>query len=1105
MLADMRILTAPSSDTPLLPPVMLQFGADRYLFNAGEGTSRSCTQRKANLSRVTNIFVPRIGWEAIGGLPGVLMSQADGNRTASSVHGPANLCYALATMRTYAKRDTMQLHQQQELDEAPGQLAKRPRLDNEAQADEAAVEGVRSRWRRPSWNPAKLKGDEAQAWIRMVADSLFNDSLLEKRQRASDQGVEIADLDTEAQYSAPGWKPPRTPAFVISQLPDNPLDLIARNGSGDVASAPSGEQGGQAPVLAFICEAHPQRGKFDPAKALEAGVVPGPSFAALTRGDDVQVSRPKSWAQMDAQSRKRWSDKQRVAQYGGKRGGGARSAAKKNAATQGSKGAAETDSEPAEWADVESVTIRSQDVLGPSRAGAVFMQIYLPSAAYIPSLLSAESDGAFAAYAAGANVDKPAEQHRMPHAIVHAVPLEVLRDERYQQWMARFGPDCHHILCNDDVCANKLMFPSSSTIPLRLSKLDQQLFRVPQYQLAPRVSLDELRKGSPTLASLQLVAAEADQLVQLHPRGAPKRHRSGAPDFDFALGSDEAERMASFQLEAVDESEEQRAQTDKLKDKNRKAAGKGANGASPKDKAIESAELGLVRQERLQEARKKAWSDYLEAVETTRRQLQLEGGNAGGASVAPADDVLITTLGTGSASPSKYRNVISTLVQTPRDGNILLDAGEATYGLLKRKFGCDRDGTSAEVNSDKGEDVDAILRNLRCLFISHIHADHHIGLIRLLVERRKLHPRPAAPLHLVATSFVHTYLREYASIEDLGLDDDVVLLNNEFLDYRTGVDPLPDSSAASAKGQAVGKAVAGQARSRHVELSADAKAALNLSYLHTARVHHRGSHCYGLVVRHASGWSLTYSGDTRPSDELIAAGRGSTVLIHEATLEDSQLTMAIAKGHSTFGEAIDVGRRMDADNLLLTHFSQRYPKMARSSLFAASSSAAASAPAPANGDRVLQPATEHGTAKKMPIALAFDLVTYPLSKFGTIQKYTPALEALFAADFDEDANDVEMGEGGGDAAAEGQVAAAANGQGGTDTARQKPSATPTPTPMPMDVDDKNPPSSAPPPATAASGAPVTEATKTKRARARGDTAQRKSFHPTEFHYLSLRL
>lgn len=53
-----------------------------------------------------------------------------------------------------------------------------------------------------------------------------------------------------------------------------------------------------------------------------------------------------------------------------------------------------------------------------------------------------------------------------------------------------------------------------------------------------------------------------------------------------------------------------------------------------------------------------------------------------------------------------------------------------------------------------------------------------------------------------------------------------------------------------------------------------------------------------------------------PSESLVVAGRDSTLLIHEATLEDTQVEMALAKAHSTFGQAIDVGSRLAAQPYL---------------------------------------------------------------------------------------------------------------------------------------------------------------------------------------------
>ena len=90
-------------------------------------------------------------------------------------------------------------------------------------------------------------------------------------------------------------------------------------------------------------------------------------------------------------------------------------------------------------------------------------------------------------------------------------------------------------------------------------------------------------------------------------------------------------------------------------------------------------------------------------------------------------DIVVTTLGTGSALPSKYRNVSSTHLAIPGLGGILLDAGEGTLGQLRRRFGPDG--------------LRQVYKDLRMIFISHMHADHHLGLQGVLEDRLKVkHP-----------------------------------------------------------------------------------------------------------------------------------------------------------------------------------------------------------------------------------------------------------------------------------------------------------------------------------------------------------------------------
>lgn len=71
-------------------------------------------------------------------------------------------------------------------------------------------------------------------------------------------------------------------------------------------------------------------------------------------------------------------------------------------------------------------------------------------------------------------------------------------------------------------------------------------------------------------------------------------------------------------------------------------------------------------------------------------------------------------------------------------------------------------------------------------------------------------------------------------------------------------------------------------------------------------------------------FKLTFSGDTIPCDSLVELGRNSTLLIHEATLEDTLSMSAAQKMHSTISQAIEQSQKMRAKHTVLTHFSQRY-------------------------------------------------------------------------------------------------------------------------------------------------------------------------------------
>lgn len=144
----------------------------------------------------------------------------------------------------------------------------------------------------------------------------------------------------------------------------------------------------------------------------------------------------------------------------------------------------------------------------------------------------------------------------------------------------------------------------------------------------------------------------------------------------------------------------------------------------------------------------------------------------------PSEDAEITCLGTGSALPSKYRNVSGTLLRVHGCGSYLLDCGENTLGQLKRVY--------------DPATLKEILRDLKLIWISHLHADHHLGTVAMIKAwYEEVHGSPDASatsntpildefmqpekvfvgpgkLCVVGGSLMIKWLREYASVEDYG-------------------------------------------------------------------------------------------------------------------------------------------------------------------------------------------------------------------------------------------------------------------------------------------------------------------------------------------------
>lgn len=124
----------------------------------------------------------------------------------------------------------------------------------------------------------------------------------------------------------------------------------------------------------------------------------------------------------------------------------------------------------------------------------------------------------------------------------------------------------------------------------------------------------------------------------------------------------------------------------------------------------------------------------------------------------------VILFGTGSCIPNKTRNVSANLVHISEDNCALLDCGEGTLGQLIRFYG--RDG------------ADEVLKKLRLIYISHLHADHHLGLINILNRRRKVTSEKLmllAPITMTAwLAFYNYQIEEIFSTLDFHSCTDVV-------------------------------------------------------------------------------------------------------------------------------------------------------------------------------------------------------------------------------------------------------------------------------------------------------------------------------------------
>ncbi|RUP50800.1 hypothetical protein BC936DRAFT_137640 [Jimgerdemannia flammicorona] len=696
-----------------VPSIVVHFDSKKYMFNCSEGTQRMCIENKTKLPKMGNIFLTRVDWDCVGGIPGMLMSLADQGTKNVKLLGGKNLTHFMAATRHFIYRTSMSV-ETHEFDHDGAEF-------KDENLTIRSVILLPDDYKPPSPPPTTIDPNSATlAGTKRDHDSMSEgdahpDSLSPvaqmnyKRQILSDMfsnqaaaPVKVDEIERAAAAYTGGH-----PLAPLEKVPGADVRILEPTGEegGEAILEVHGKGGGKAPaagqrkpakkfvmrgpkklprskpvpqVISYVCQGPAYPGKFDPKAALTLGLKPGKEYGRLQQGNSVTLP--------------------------------------------------------------DGTVIHPHQVMGSSRPGAIFIIIDCPTPAYIPSLLASP---AFA-------IHQTDDVKQQPKVVIHMLGKGVIEDEKYREWMKKFGGETQHIVGSEDYCAQSILFTSHAIAQLKLSRLDDRIFPIPQYNNIPLKLLESL----------------------------PNLPRNTTP----------LSNLLQFQLEPspVLSRPEQQSLFDHH---------------NPKSKAVEILE-------ELHEYKALAIDVRAEVAKIAATVAQREK--------RPGDDVVITTLGTGSAIPSKYRNVSATLLEIPDHGNVLLDAGEGTFGQMLRLMGV--------------EGVEACLLDLRLLFVSHLHADHHLGAVKVLGRWNRLHrDQPNATLHVVAPRMFGMWLKEYADVENFGMRK-VRFVDSEDVLFSRGT--------------------------RGAEASvAQLKKFLGLTTLKTVDV----IHCrwaYGISLEHASGWKI---------------------------------------------------------------------------------------------------------------------------------------------------------------------------------------------------------------------------------------------------------
>lgn len=980
-----------SSNLDSNPSFLLFFENSRYLVQVPEAFQRVCTENRIKLSKIAGIFMTKNSCTTFSGLPGLSITVADMGVKKLNIFGPPGLDRLLEAVKTFSVRSALEttVHEY----DIPEQPTSQSDLDFDNapivwQDENLSCKAICVGYTKRTIDQSHYENNPYQQTFQHPSNH---------NNQNSNQQVNQTNLEVEEFKLRPEKKlkqsntPPNEPAS-LSACCDFPSsayhredDKVLSDTSSDlIVDQPNHHIVNQYhEVYSLIYQIASVPGKFDAQKAKQIGLQPGPLFAKLKAGQPIDLTVNGEFVRV----------------------------------------------------------VQPEECVGPSRIGPVVCVIECPLSEWIDTLIENPVWNTYKP-----NHASHIRSKQSVSLMIHLAPLSVIREPRYGAWVESFGASTRHVLINESFSSATTSFTQSDRYTQTIAQLDPTSFEFSTPPIDPSVT------QSPN-----------NQLTNHQSQILDTLKQSGWPQSTF-IGT----MLDRFHMWANQSSNDTQSLTPAKKPSNTKQSDDEPVDPPPSidPQLLHSLREQLTSQMSHSATHSATSSDHPESslnsvadvVQQSSDQATIDQFNLHPAVSAtdivnppnalallsslphasdqtsdkPSDlsnnssyqnlDVIQTSRGvpslffsgTGSAIPSKYRNVTGIHFDDGRPGlsGCIIDCGEGTLGQLTRSWGADK----LSVN----------LAKLRMVFISHMHADHHLGLPSLIQawaqieQARREQSLNLSPKQSTDSSAMeldepaHSIKRRLLVVGPRKLYNWLLTVFNVMHEVSPVIlNPASDASNTYSLDQIKQQTTSITKFDDYFEFVANhallqtAHEAIDQSIDRTQQ-HLRDQTMWKIrtvFVRHcpdAFGLILTcnttinqsvelpvkvvYSGDTLPCQSLVDAGADATVLIHESTFEGGMEAEAFGKRHSTNQQACLIGRLMRAKCIILTHFSQRYPKISM-----------INQPGDSSNDQI--PSSVRST---LPPIVAFDLMRCDFNRLNDSVHLTNALQQLLATQKDEE-------------------------------------------------------------------------------------------------------